>query len=410
MLIGYFILRGGITLEELNEAMDDVGLALPTMPGVDLQTFAGAISTATHGSNKEYSTLSDLVRSLVLITSEGKAYRIEPANGITDPDKYNEEGIELIQNDDWFYSATVSMGCLGIIYSCIIEVIPSYFLEEMKEVSTWPDIKQRLIDGSAFDGNRHPEVLINPYEVDGENKALILTHRVIQPGEIDPTGISDFIREFSFITRLADSIPFSDNLLRWFLDHFPRRIPGVLNTAIDSLEEERFVGKSYQVLNQGIENIKSDGTAVEIAFPLTNNKYLEAVDRVIELLNIMKSEGNQYMTSPVSLRFGGPSKPYLSMHYAEHGEDYCTVDLPMLFDTYGQQEIYERLQVELYKMGGRPHWGKVHDRFNGRALISAVYPKFDRWLQVFEELNANGTFNNTFTDRTGISQLKVEFP
>ncbi len=102
------------------------------MGGIDHQTLAGAIATGTHGSGIELPPIHGMVKSMVLVAGDGNTYRIEPTNGVSDPALFNEAGITLVQNDDDFYSALVSLGSMGIIYSFILEVMESYWLEEKK--------------------------------------------------------------------------------------------------------------------------------------------------------------------------------------------------------------------------------------------------------------------------------------
>ena len=53
--------------------------------------------------------MQGFVRSFVLVAGGGKVYRIEKTNGITDPAKFNEPGIELIQDDNIFYFRAIAV-------------------------------------------------------------------------------------------------------------------------------------------------------------------------------------------------------------------------------------------------------------------------------------------------------------
>ena len=57
----------------------------------------------------------------------------------------------------------------------------------------------------------------------------------------------------------------------------------------------------------------------------------------------------------------------------------------------------------MLRFGGRPHWGQMNYLTGSYGLIRSMYPKYDQWMSVFKQLNADGTFNNTFTDRCGFS-------
>jgi len=135
-----FETEAGITIRNLNTSLESRNLGLMNMGGYDGQTIIGATSTSTHGSGITLGPFPDMVRSLVLATTGtwdgktfgGKApqtvalYRIEPADGITDPKKYSEPVIQLIQDDDCFRAVICSMGCFGVIYSVVLEVMQMY--------------------------------------------------------------------------------------------------------------------------------------------------------------------------------------------------------------------------------------------------------------------------------------------
>ncbi|HKO81347.1 MAG TPA: FAD-binding protein, partial [Chitinophagaceae bacterium] len=166
--------EAGIIIKELNKKLDALNVALINMGGINKQTLAGVISTATHGTGKDLPSIPGFVRSLTIVAAGGKVYRIEPTDGITDPVAFTDPSIELIQDDDFFYSVLVSFGCAGIIYSCIIEVKQQFYLRETKKKTNWVELKQKLLDGSIFseaddlsDGKfpRSCALLINPYEI-----------------------------------------------------------------------------------------------------------------------------------------------------------------------------------------------------------------------------------------------------
>ena len=37
-------------------------------------------------------------------------------------------------------------------------------------------------------------------------------------------------------------------------------------------------------------------------------------------------------------------------------------------------------------------------------LINSMYPKYDKWIEIYEKLNKNGTFDSPFTKRVGFSK------
>ena len=125
------------------------------------------------------------------------------------------------------------------------------------------------------------------------------------------------------------------------------------------------------------------------------------VDRFLELAEEHKSLGNLYHTAPVSLRFVKASEAFLSMM---HGYDTCMMEIILAKDTQGGFEMLRRYENELYKFSGRPHWGQVNSLTGSHDLIKSIYPKYDKWLEIYKQLNKNGTFDSPFTNRVGFSK------
>src|SRR4029077_620734 len=171
--------ESGITVKALNEHLDQRGLALETMGSFDGQTICGAISTGTHGTGIGLGPMAAAVESLTLVTTGGKVYRIEPRDGITDPAKYRHPFIQLRQDDDWFHSTVVGMGCMGIVYSLILRVQPAYRLEQRRRLTTWKELKPHLEKGAILREHRHFDVLINPYSTKGGHTCLVSVKDIV---------------------------------------------------------------------------------------------------------------------------------------------------------------------------------------------------------------------------------------
>jgi L-gulono-1,4-lactone dehydrogenase len=105
-------IESGITIADLNQTLDNMGLALTNMGAFDGQTLSGAISTGTHGTGVSLGPIGSSVRAVVLVSETGTVYQIEPVNGISDPEKFKNKHHDIVlkQDDDWFHSIVVSMG------------------------------------------------------------------------------------------------------------------------------------------------------------------------------------------------------------------------------------------------------------------------------------------------------------
>lgn len=127
--------EAGIKLFDLNQMLDSLHLALPTMGGSQGQTLAGAFSTSTHGSDFGHGPLSDHVVAVHLVTSGGRSLWIESTER---PATRNDEalrpvlpaGTEIIRDDEALNAVTVGLGRFGIIYSVMLEVMAEHELQQ----------------------------------------------------------------------------------------------------------------------------------------------------------------------------------------------------------------------------------------------------------------------------------------
>ena len=161
----------GITVRKLDTYLDSQGLALPNMGGYDGQTIVGATATGTHGSGLAHGPMASQIVSLQIVVDDGRVLQIEPNKGITNPDKFPgvlEENtgidVELIQNDSLFNATKISIGSMGIVYSVVLKTDRKFWLEEIRTLSTWEEVKapdgflDRLINGLPLDdGDVQPE-------------------------------------------------------------------------------------------------------------------------------------------------------------------------------------------------------------------------------------------------------------
>jgi L-gulono-1,4-lactone dehydrogenase len=390
----------GIRIVDLNEALDRMGLALPNMGGHTAQTIVGALSTSTHGSGLSLESLAGFVRSIVLAGSEGKVYRIERSDGLTDPDKFRSKNndIELRQDDDWFNSVVVSLGCMGVVYSVTLEVREKHWLSEARIVSSWAMVKADLLNGEVLQKNLHYEVLVNPYKLNGDYTCLVTTRNEIpEPRNPSPekANRSPLSVGFSFLPRPL--IKLFGKLESFKLRLLPGSAPRTIENSIKALEDQDYVGKSYKVLDLGAPNYV-DGYSSELALALDDRSHIAAVEKIIEIADRNRVNKKSYHTVPFSLRFVAKHDLYLSMMY---GRDTCMIEVPMIDPTTGGMQILKDIEEALIELGARPHWGQINYLEGGIDLIRRIYPKLDKWLAVRRILNSRGTFNNSFSQRCG---------
>lgn len=431
----YFDVPGGMYIHMINHVLCPDNNAetaqfghkrMYNMGGGDVQSFAGAFSTGTHGSGGKYSAYHDMVRSIVVVAAEGKVYRVEPSEGFTSPDKhdafYQQNPIlikpELIHDDDKFYSLLVSMGCFGIIYSAIIEVAEMTLLYEETTYykSGWNDqLKEKFkkpILPEDPDDELFYYVQVNPYKLNRKKNNSVLI-KVAKPTKIPGAAKRENRRNLwpsvfancGLSTRVIRSLANSGD--------FPKR--RFIESALKSRNDNRNKGNgyadlAYKIWNGGNGKLISFGTAMEVAFPV--EQVPEVMELIFATLEVLGKMGRGYcLNAPIALRFVRPSKAYLAPNYGTYEgqeiKEWCYVEIIRVNANdpeidKKELEIFQHFQQMLFLKGGRPHWG-LNFRFNFTPdIVQKLYPKFDKWKEAYSFFNQTGVFGNEFSRSIGM--------
>jgi len=149
------LVRGGsgVTIREVNRFLWQRGKAFYALPGFDGQTIGGIFNTGTHGSCFTFGPMAETIVSIDMVLSDSSLIRMEPSdNNITDPDAFAVErpDVKLIQDDDYFYSALINMGTMGIVHSYVLEITDAYYLKEVRTATTIAALKETLKGGKIY--------------------------------------------------------------------------------------------------------------------------------------------------------------------------------------------------------------------------------------------------------------------
>jgi L-gulono-1,4-lactone dehydrogenase len=384
---------GGTRLRELNPALEQLGLALPNMGGYDAQTLAGVVSTSTHGSGLRWGPFPSLVRSLDLVASGGEVLRVEPAGGPTDADAFAHaygHARTLVQDDATFLAAVCGLGTLGLVHSLVIEVRRRFWLDEVRTVSTWEDVRGTLTEDGVLGEGDHYELFVNPYAGDDGAHKLLVTRRAECP---EPQGLPPDRLERHPLTELEASLPITWLGLRLLARFLPGVMASRFDATLDGMADDGYANVSYKVFNIGEAN-KLPAYSMELGIPL--GRHVEAVDRLLEIA-ARRRRRRWYHSSPFSLRFVGAGDAYASMM---HGAPTMMIELIMVVDTPHGYDLVAGYEDALAEFGARPHWGQYNRLTADR--VRALYPRWDDWLAVERRLNASRVFDSPFTRRVGI--------
>lgn len=404
--------QSGILIKDLNEQLDNRGLALVHMPAYDGQTISGAMSTGTHGSGAKWGPMASMLRSIVMVVENGTVFQIEPASAaITDPSQFSGTLSEapgvpvvLLQNDDWFNAAQVSMGCLGVIYSYTIEVTSAFHVSENRTATRWEDIKGQFAP-EAFNPLPAPlanwdhfELVVSPYASDDDNKHPCIWVERARVGNTAKRGARQ-----DFWGRILEDVGILfTGVLDDILNIFPRLGPSSINTAMESLttDDAPYIDSSYVVFKVLDSELELRAHAIELHFPAEN--LVATIDKLMATFQTIADQKNLYVAGPVGIRFVAASDALLA---PQTGRLTATAEMSNIVGIKKGEELLQEVASAMSSADRsiRVHWGLDLDTVTAQDARDWYGSNLDKWLAVYREANANGMFNNMFTDRMGIT-------
>ena len=150
--------RASIKLSHLNWLLDGRGLAMATLGGSNGQTLAGAIGTATHGTNPGLPPIQDFIHAVHLVGPGGVQWWIEPSSRrVTRPEAMEElkangtldPCLRVEYDDELFNASLVSLGGAGVMFAVVLEAVPAHALESVTRLVNWADAGA-LIESEAL--------------------------------------------------------------------------------------------------------------------------------------------------------------------------------------------------------------------------------------------------------------------
>jgi FAD/FMN-containing dehydrogenase len=380
--------EAGSTLWALNEALAARGLGLKTLGGYGGERVGGALSTGTHGSSIFSGPICDFVRSLDVVW-RGVMVRLEPRDGPTDPEAFAASpahaGWLLWQNDEAFHTARISYGTFGVAYSYLIEVAPTYYLEERRApvaLSVARDEIRAVLSRAAetvFQRAWSSEFYFNLFaKTDAPLATRVMRVIVAKPeGPVRPRNTLD---DKVFRTLRAIGID-PGRFFSFFFRLFPSFVPTALAFTIKQLNET-YINRADHVYNMGSVNLV--GTLVqETAVPA--ERFEAYLEDCFALARRLFEDGKRSLTSPIGVRFVKPSAAPLAVQ-GTHWTDadgtrrpatlWAMVNYTLTVGTAHSDEIMRAFAEVGARHCGRAHPGKYcfdsHAQWAERCDLPAV--------------------------------------
>ena len=352
---GLVTVLGGTRLHELNDALWHVGLALPNLGDIDVQTIAGAISTGTHGTGRLLGGLATQVHSMQLVAADGSVLYLDA------------------DSDLLFAAARVGLGALGIIATVTLKCVPAFALH----ASELPGSLDRTLDelDAEIELNDHFEFYWFPHtrRVLAKRNNRTLPDAPLRPlGRLRHSVDDEFLSNdvFGAINRVTT--------LR------PALIPRANALAARALSARTYTDRSYRVFTSPRRVVFRE---MEYAVPRA------AVPDVLREIEAWITRSHERVGFPVEVRFAAADDIWLSTAY---GRDTGYVAVHQYYRR--QHEPYFRAVEAIARaVDGRPHWGKLHYR---HALsLHETYPHFEDFVAVRDKLDPERVFGNDYLAR-----------
>jgi L-gulono-1,4-lactone dehydrogenase len=351
---GLVKVQAGITIHELSAELDRLGLAMENLGDIDVQSIAGAISTATHGTGARLRNISSQVTELTLVLADGSTLvcseQIEP---------------------EAFRAARVGLGSLGAIAEVTLRCVPAFTLRGVDAPAPLAEVlagfEQRALE------NEHFEFFVFPH-------ADVALTRTNNRTDEEP-------RQRGRINAWANDILLTNHALGVLCRagrRFPERIPQI-NRLVTKV-----AGSSVRVERSA--SIFASPRLVrftEMEYALPRERTPEAVAAVMELI---PREGF-HVPFPIEVRTVAPDDAMLS---TAAGRDSGFVAVHM-FEGMEWEPYFRAVEAVMDRFEGRPHWGKRH--FQTAATLRPRYPDWDAFQAVRARLDPEGLFANEWTER-----------
>ena len=336
---------GGTRIGALGPLLAERGQALTNQPDIDYQAIAGAIATSTHGTGRDFGSLSTQVSGLRLATPDGELRELDP-----------------VANPEVFKAAAVSLGALGLTTRVRLRNEAPYRLREHTFLRPLEDVLDGL--GELDAGHRQVEFYAFPHAT----QAMVITVDPAEPGEADQFPPDDP----EAMKLLVDAWELADWLPVWREEAYDAAVGLV---EIDTLR----VGPSNLVY------------AHARTVPFNEMEYsvpIEAGPACLREVLATISEREIDVVFPIEYRHVAADDLWLSMF---QGRPTATISIHQFHDRDPWPYMRE-IEPIFWKYDGRPHWGKLHS-LDARRL-APLYSHWQDFAEVREALDPEGRMLN----------------
>jgi FAD-linked oxidoreductase len=346
--------EGGIPIARLNAHLAAHGLALENLGDIDVQSIAGATSTATHGTGARLRNIPSQIAELTLVLADGSTLECSPE-----------------RDEELFRAARVGLGALGVVAEVTLRCVDAFTLRGIDSHAPLADTLARF-EELALE-NDHFEFFVFPHCEVALTRTNNRTDEPPRPRGRVAAYMNDVLltnHAFELFCRLGKAMP--------------SRIPQINRLVTKLAGTSRRVDRSDRVFAS-----PRLVRFTEMEYALPREHTTEAVRRVMRLVE----HRGFAVPFPIEVRTVAPDDALLS---TAHGRESGFVAVHM-YRGMEWRPYFEAVEEIMTSLDGRPHWGKRH--FQTAATLRPRYPEWDRFQAVRARLDPEGRFSNAWTDR-----------
>ena len=346
--------QAGIELRALSERLDEHGLGMPNLGDINVQSLAGATSTATHGTGRELGNLATTIEAIELVDGRGGVHRFDVGS---DPDAVR--------------TLAVGVGAFGIVTELTLRVVPAFDLHARETIEPLVDV----IDGwDAFVRSAdHAEFFFFP----GDDRALVKRNdRTDRPRR--PQSRAAYVRDKYLFENVAFGTACAIGR------RFPSLVPSITRAFAASASERDLVDRSDRVF---ASPRKVRFVEMEYGIPL------DAVPEALVRVQALIASLHHPILLPIEVRCSAGDDLALSTGFGRASGWIAVHQYPGL----PYEHYFETVERIMDEYDGRPHWGKLH--FQGADVLRERYPRWGDAMAMRDRLDPDRTFRNAYLDR-----------
>ncbi len=351
--------KAGTSLRQIADFALENNCALDNLGTIVDQSISGAISTGTHGSGITHGAVDQSILTLSIITGNGRLKIFDKRT-----------------NKEEFHLAVVSLGALGIISTVTIQLVADF---NMKITTKNLSFDQMI----AHIPKAYTDDYLRFWWAPHTNRVHYWEAHKTSDRPSTPSLWNHYINDL-----------FKGNFLHelglWVTSFIPKQIPS-LNKLMYKLllSKERTTVTNF--LNGFTLPILVKQKVMEYAIPIEHTEVV-----LQEIKEVLKNK--EYLVHmPIEVRFTPSNEAALSMAY---GRKSCYIGI-IAYKPFGKDINYDAYFEDIHniytKYEGRPHWAKV--TYYTKEELSSLYPNWDSFTKLRQELDPNGLFLNDFLKR-----------